>query len=53
MAQQNTENRGLTASKPSINAGLSNGDSIDDNDDQWRYSPDRDLASLYGFHDSL
>jgi hypothetical protein len=24
------------------------------NDDgQWRYSPDRALASLYGFHDSL
>jgi hypothetical protein len=22
-------------------------------DDQWRYSPDRALASLYGFHDSL
>jgi hypothetical protein len=25
----------------------------DDDDDQWRYSPDRALASLYGFHDSL
>jgi hypothetical protein len=23
------------------------------NDDQWRYSPDRALASLYGFHDSF
>jgi hypothetical protein len=22
-------------------------------DDQWRYSPDRALASLYGFHDSF
>jgi hypothetical protein len=22
-------------------------------DDQWRYSPDCALASLYGFHDSL
>jgi hypothetical protein len=22
-------------------------------DDQWRYSPDRVLASLYGFHDSF
>jgi hypothetical protein len=22
-------------------------------DDQWRYSPDQALASLYGFHDSL
>jgi hypothetical protein len=25
----------------------------DDDDDQWRYSPDRALASLYGFHDSF
>jgi hypothetical protein len=24
----------------------------DVDDDQWRYSPDRALASLYGFHDS-
>jgi hypothetical protein len=22
-------------------------------DDQWRYSPDQALASLYGFHDSF
>jgi hypothetical protein len=25
----------------------------DDDDDQWRYSPDRALAFLYEFHDSL
>jgi hypothetical protein len=25
----------------------------DDDDGQWRYSPDRALASLYGFHDSF
>jgi hypothetical protein len=24
-----------------------------DDDDQWRYSPDRPLACLYGFHDSF
>jgi hypothetical protein len=24
-----------------------------DDDDQWHYSPDRALASLYGFHDSF
>jgi hypothetical protein len=24
-----------------------------DDDDQWRYSPDQALASLYGFHDSF
>jgi hypothetical protein len=24
-----------------------------DDDDRWRYSPDRALVSLYGFHDSF
>jgi hypothetical protein len=27
-------------------------DALND-DDQWRYSPDRALGSLYGFHDSF
>jgi hypothetical protein len=26
---------------------------VDDDDDQWRYSPDQALASLYRFHDSF
>jgi hypothetical protein len=43
----------VTVLHTQISCNKMNGIDKADEDDQWRYSPDRALASLYGFHDSL